>query len=137
MTSPEENVAVVREALDDFGRGDLEVFLNFLDPDVEIFSPPELPNPIHAKGRDAYLEWTSHWFEAWENFEVEAEEFEAMGERHVLMPVVQRGVGKGSGVEVEMHACYMIEVRDGLAARMFLYADRAGALAAAEAGEAG
>ncbi len=54
----------------------------------------------------------------------------------MLMRVVQRGVGKGSGVEVEMHACYMIEVRDDLAARMHLYADHAGALAAAEAGEA-
>jgi len=48
---------------------------------------------------------------------------------------VQRGKGKGSGVEVEMRVCYMLEYRDGLATRVHLYADREQALEAARAGE--
>jgi hypothetical protein len=51
------------------------------------------------------------------------------------MSVVQRGVGKGSGVEVEMPVCYLLEYRNGLATRLHLYADREQAFEAARAGE--
>jgi ketosteroid isomerase-like protein len=137
MSSPERNVAIVRAGLEAFQRGDVESFLAFLDPEVELISPPELPNPAHSTGRDGYVQWYGRWLEAWETFEVEAEEFEPVGERHVVMRVIQRGVGKGSGIEVEMPAFYMLEVEGGMATRVHLYADREQAVAAAEAGEAG
>jgi ketosteroid isomerase-like protein len=137
MSSGEENVAIVRAGLEAFQRGDLEAFLAFLDPDVELVSPAELPNPVHTHGRDGYVQWYSRWLEAWETFEVEAEEFEPAGEQHVVMRVIQRGVGKGSGIEVEMPIYYMVEVGDGMATRVHLCPDREAALAAAEAGESG
>jgi hypothetical protein len=52
------------------------------------------------------------------------------------MRVTQRGIGKGSGIEVEMKIFYMLEIRDRRATRIHLYADREQALSAAEAGEA-
>ncbi len=137
MTSPAENVRVARDGLAAYQRGDAEAFLNFLDPEVELVSPAELPNPTHSRGRDGYVQWVTRWLDAWESFEVEAEEFEPVGERHVLIRIVQRGIGKESGIEVEMRIFYMLEVEDGMATRLHLYADREGALAAAEAGESG
>jgi ketosteroid isomerase-like protein len=136
MSSPDENVSVAREGLAAFQRGDVEAFLDFLDPEVELISPPELPNPTHSTGRDGYVEWVTRWLEAWESFEVEPDEFEPAGERHVVMRVTQRGIGKGSGIEVEMKIFYMLEIRDRRATRIHLYADREQALSAAEAGEA-
>jgi ketosteroid isomerase-like protein len=130
MSEADDNVAIARQGLEAFQRGDIEAFMNLLDPDVEVFSPPELPNPAHFTGRDGYLPWASQWLEAWESFELVGEDFEPVGEHHVLMSVVQRGKGKGSGVDVEMRVCYMLEYRDGLAARLHLYADREQALAA-------
>jgi ketosteroid isomerase-like protein len=135
MSSPEENVAVAREGLEAFQRGDVEAFLSFLDPEVEIVSPPELPNPVRTSGRDGYVRWVGQWLDAWESFEVESERFEPVGERHVLIQVTQRGVGKESGIEVEMGIIYMLEVEDGMARRVHLYADREQGLKAAEAGE--
>jgi ketosteroid isomerase-like protein len=135
MSSQEENVALAREALAKFQRGDLEGFLEFLDPQVEIVSPPELPNPVRATGRDAFLQWLGRWLEAWETFDVEAEEFEPVGERYVLIHVIQRGVGKGSGVEVEMRGIYMLQIADGLGKTFHLYPERGEALEAALAGE--
>ena len=137
MSSPEENVAVVRAGLEAFQRGDVEAFLAFLDPEVELVSPAELPNPIHTHGREGYVQWYTRWLEAWETFEVEPEEFEPAGERHVVMRVTQRGVGKGSGIEVEMQAFYMLEVEGGMAKRVHLYPQREQARAAAQAGETG
>jgi hypothetical protein len=83
------------------------------------------------------VQWVSRWLEAWESFEVEPRDFEPVGEYHVLIDVLQHGIGKGSGIEVEMQAFYMIEVGDGMAKRVHLYPDREVALAAAEAGESG
>ena len=53
------------------------------------------------------------------------------------MPTVQRGIGKGSGLKVEMRVCYMLELHDGVATRVHLYADREHALEVGEAGEQG
>ena len=135
MSDGEQNVAVARDGIAAFQRGDVEAFLEFLDPEVELFSPPELPNPTQSTGRDGYVEWVTRWLEAWESFEVEANDFEPVGQRHVLIDVTQRGIGKGSGIEVQMAAFYMIEIGDGRAVRVHLYPDREKALGTALAGE--
>jgi ketosteroid isomerase-like protein len=135
MSEQERNLAIAREGLEDFRGGDIEAFLEKLDPDVEIFSPPDRANPAHFRGREGWLRWTSTWLDAWESFELEAEDIEPVGKHHVLATMMQRGVGKGSGVEVEMRAYYMLEYRDGLATRVHLYPDREQALEAARAGE--
>ncbi len=53
MSEEERNLAIAREGLEAFQRGDIEAFLNLLDPDVEIYSPPDLANPAQFRGRDA------------------------------------------------------------------------------------
>jgi ketosteroid isomerase-like protein len=135
MSEQERNMAIAREGLDDFRRGDLEAFLSKLDPDVEIYSPPDRANPAHFRGREGFVQWTSTWLDAWETFEWVDEAFEPVGEHHVLMTVTQRGIGKGSGVEVEMPAYYMAEYHEGLATRVHLYPTREQALDAARSGE--
>lgn len=131
------NVALAQAATEAFRRGDIDAFLATLDPEVEIFSTPELPNPGNFSGRDGWIEWTSEWFEAWEGFEVDVEDYEAVGQHHVLMTARQRARGAGSGVPVEMRIFYLAEYHDGLATRFHLYATREDALEAARAGEAG
>jgi ketosteroid isomerase-like protein len=135
MSEQERNLEIAREGLDDFRRGDIEAFLNKLDPEVEVYSPPDRANPAHFRGRQGFLDWTSAWLDAWESFELEPEAFEPVGKHHVLITIMQRGRGKGSGVEVEMPAYYMAEYHDGMATRLHLYPDRQQALDAARAGE--
>ena len=137
MTRQEENVAHAHRLVEAFQRGDLEGLLALLDPEVEIFASPELANAGRFHGREGYLQWSREWFEAWDDFHVEAKAIEPVGEHHVLTSVHQRGRGKGSGVEVEMEACYMGEVHDGLATRLHLYPTREQALEAARGGDPG
>lgn len=135
MSRPEENVALVRRALDAFQTGDLETLLAFLHPEVEVYSTPELANPVEAVGRDAWLRWGMEWLEAWESFDIEALSIEAVGANHVVADMLQLGRGQGSGVEVELAVAYMFELHEGLATRYHLYPDRERALAAAREGE--
>ncbi len=136
MSEAEQNVELARRAIDAFQAGDVESFLALMDPDVEVFSDPELPNSGTFRGHEGYMRWTMEWLDAWDDFRIEAQEFEPVGDRHVLIAVLQRGRGKGSGVEVEMRAWYMAEFRDGAAVRMHLYSTREQAFEAARAGEA-
>jgi ketosteroid isomerase-like protein len=137
MSSQKENVALSRAATEAFARGDIDAFLATLDPEVEIFSTPELPNPGTFVGREGWIEWTSQWFDAWADFEVDVEEYEPVGQHHVLLTARQRAKGAGSGVPVEMQVCYLVEYRDGLAIRFHLYATREEALEVAKAAESG
>jgi ketosteroid isomerase-like protein len=135
MSSAGENLAVVREAMEAFQSGDIEHFLEFLDPEIEVFSTPQLANPTHATGRDAWLRWVGEWLDAWETFEIEAASLEPLGEHHVIADMRQRGTGKGSGIQVELRVFYMFELHDGVATRYHLYPDREQAEAAALARE--
>jgi ketosteroid isomerase-like protein len=136
MSSAEENLAIVRGALEAFQSGDMESFLAGLDPEIEVYSTPQLANPTEGKGREALLRWMGDWLEVWDGFQVEALSMEPVGEHHVVVHMRQYGKGQGSGVEVELRVYYMFELHDGIATRYHLYPDREQALAAARDGEA-
>jgi ketosteroid isomerase-like protein len=135
MSEQERNLALVREALEAFQRGDWDALVAFLDPEVDVYASPQVAESGRYHGREGWTEWASRWLEAWESFEVEAEGIEPVGEDHVLLSVRQYGKGKGSGVPVEQSVCCMLELRHGLATRYHVYPDREGALEAAREGE--
>jgi hypothetical protein len=87
-------------------------------------------------GHEGYLKWVGEWLEAWDDFKIEWQEIEPVGDRHVVTSVRQTGKGKGSGVPVEMKATYMWEIRDGLLVRFHLYSTWDEAVEAAREGEA-
>jgi ketosteroid isomerase-like protein len=131
MSSPEENVALVRRAVDAYQRGDIETVLGILDSEVVVYQPPELPNAGTYKGHEGFMTWIGAWLEAWEEFTIEIERIEPVGERHVVVDMLSRGVGKGSGIEVEQTLAYMWELRDGKAVAQHLYPTWDDALAVA------
>lgn len=123
----QENIEYAQRAFAAFNRGDVTTVLAGLSPDVEIYSSPELANAGSFHGHDGFLEWLGQWLAVWETFRVEPDDFTAEGD-DVLVSVHQYGRGKGSGIEVEMDAVFVLTVRDGKTVRFHLYPDRAGAL---------
>ena len=135
MSSREENLAIVHDAVEAFQRGDVETVLGYMDPEMEVFSSPELANPVDAVGRDEWVAWMGRWLEVWEGYEIEALSIEAVGEHHVIVDMRQTAKGKGSGVDVELLVYTVFEIRDGIAKRYHLYPTRDEAVAFAERGE--
>ncbi len=124
----EDNIEFARRAVEAFNRGDGEVVLEMLSPDVEIFASRSLANAGRFRGREGYLEWVGQWLEAWETFRIEVnDDFTAVGD-DVIVSAQQFGRGKGSGVEVQMPIAYLFTIRDGKAVRFHLYPSRAEAL---------
>ena len=125
----QKNIEFAQRAFAAFNRGDVATVLAMLSPDVEVYSSPELANPGTFHGHDGFLEWSGRWLEVWETFRVEANDFMAEGD-DVVVSAHQYGRGKGSGIEVEMDAAYLLTVRDGKSVRFHLYPDKADALEA-------
>jgi ketosteroid isomerase-like protein len=119
------NVELVRAGFEAFERGDGEFVLSQMDPEIEIYSPPELANSGSFRGPEGYTRWVTDWLEAWDDFNVGTlhDQIEAVGDRHVLIPIHQTAVGRGSGVPVELDLCFMAEIADGRMTALHLYTD--------------
>jgi ketosteroid isomerase-like protein len=138
-TDADSRVALARRGIEAYAAGDLETALSMFAPEVVIFAPPgEQITTGTYHGIDGFLRWSGEWNDAWESFELELIDVEAVGDRHAVAEVRQRGTGKGSGLEVEGTSGYVFENReDGLCVWFALYNDVDRAREAAAARERG
>jgi len=122
----------VRTAFEAFERRDIDGVRATAADDVEVGAAPELPNSGTYHGHEGFVTWIAQWLEAWGEFRIEVVEMVAVDDEHVLVEVDQHGRGQGSGLEVTQRGlAYLATIRDGLVVRLFLYPNRAAALAAA------
>jgi ketosteroid isomerase-like protein len=112
-----ENVEVVRRAFEAYARGDVEAMLEEVDQEVQ-WKQVEEPGPVY--GRDGVREALRRWDETWDNLQAEVEEYIDAGECVVAL-IRFRGLGRTSGVPVEMASYHVFTVRNGKVARMFEY----------------
>jgi ketosteroid isomerase-like protein len=122
----QENVEIVRGALEAYARGDLERALADTDADV-VWNPAEEP-PM--RGLDEVRAYLQRWEGVWEELDTTPEEFTDAGDR-VVVTIHFRGRGRGSGVEVDARSHHVYTLRDGRTVRMDEFTDRADALKAA------
>jgi ketosteroid isomerase-like protein len=96
----QESVTAVREFLDAANRRDYEVVLAAIHPKVEWHSPPDIPNPEVARGRDEYVAMWRDWLDAWGDYRFTPDEiWEAPGET-----VIVSGV-ESAARERQRHRC--------------------------------
>ena len=81
-------------------------------------------------GLDSANRWLAEWADAFESWSIEVEEVFDAGDQVVTF-VRQHAKTRQGGPEVEMRFAQVWTFREGLVARMEMYADRAEALAAA------
>ena len=105
-----ENVEAVQRAYEAFGRGDVEEAFASLDPDI-VFKPThEAP----VQGREAVRASLERWRAPWEEHEMILEETIDAGD-HVIQPILFRGRGRGSGIEIESRFFQVFTIQDGRA----------------------
>jgi ketosteroid isomerase-like protein len=110
----EENVELVREAVEAFNRGDFDAALERMHPDIEWQTPDTFPDAATYRGREAVREFWQTWRETFRGFRLRLEECVPVGEKHVLATFRVSGEGTGSGVGVESPVVFQLgEVRAG------------------------
>ena len=123
----QENVKIVRAALDAYDRRDLEALRKLAAPDCEVDWSRSIGPQHGVYGVDEALEVLPG--AAFESVRNEAEEFIEAG-NHVITPVIGHFRGR-DGIEVTARFTYVWTFRDGACVRITLYQERAEALEAA------
>jgi len=109
---------IVRRIYEALNRRDFEATLELVDDEFELDVTTNVFNPAVYRGPEELRRWAEQVFEVWEEFLLEPEELVASGESEkVLARVRVRGVGRGSGVELEDRIWSVWTIRDGLAVR--------------------
>jgi ketosteroid isomerase-like protein len=129
----EENVEIVRKAIDAWNRGDeaLKAFVaEHNAPDVTLYPLKGLADSHMLHGRDETLRRLMEVREPWERSVVEAEELVEAGD-YVVAAVHVGAVVKGTDDELEMRLFWTYRFREGLITEIHSFRTFAEALEAA------
>jgi dihydropteroate synthase len=124
---PRDNVELIRRHYDATARGDWDAALAVMHPDIEWDQTRSFDGGI-ARGREEVIAITSRWMGTFESYSIDVLESRAAGDK-VFVYSREHGRGKGSGAAVERDLFQVWTVRDGLAVRCAIHADRGEALA--------
>jgi ketosteroid isomerase-like protein len=125
----EENVEVMRGAMDAFNRRDGKGFDALLTEDAEIVPVRAALEGTTYRGSNAASQYCAAVEKSWEDLGWEIEELRDGGE-WVLAVGRIRGQGRDSGAGIDSRAGWVAHFRDGLIAKFQTYADRSEALEA-------
>jgi len=120
-------MANLREAYAAFNRGDMDVAVSGLDPQIEWSEPAQFPGGGAYHGREAVKGYLTQSRAAWAEVISEPEQFIAAGDRIVVF-VHARVRAKGSKDWQEVRLADVYTVRDGKIVAMRAFADRQEAL---------
>jgi ketosteroid isomerase-like protein len=87
------------------------------------------PDQQIYRGCEGAMQFNAEWADAWDDWEVEPEDYIGAGERVVVI-LNQRGRSKATGIPVEMRFAQVWTLRDGVGIRMEMYSDPGEALEA-------
>ena len=125
----EENVEIMRTAMDAFSRPDREGFGALLASDAEIVPVRAALEGTVFRGPDAAAQYCAAVDESWENLRWEVEEIRDGGAWVLALGHI-RGRGRGSGAALDVKAAWVARFREGLATSFHTYTDRAEAFKA-------
>jgi ketosteroid isomerase-like protein len=130
----QENVEFVRRAYAELGpypaRVDESTWAKWVTPDAEADLSAVYPDAPIVRGRQV-LPRLAEMLPWGLSVKLEPERFFDVDEERVLVFIHVTAEGEVSGAPVEMHDAHELTVRDGLIARLKVYADRTEALKAA------
>ncbi len=125
----QQNVEIVRRAIDALNRGDMDAALLSSDPEVEVdWSRSRGLTPGIHRGYEAVRAFWTNIHETFERVTVSPKEFIEHGE-HVLVPNRTRFRGR-EGIEVDTRSTVVVTLRDGRILRWELFQERADAFEA-------
>jgi len=128
--SDSDNVELARRLYDAFIRRDFAAATEFLDPQIELLTPPGTPEEGSYRGYQQARRHLTELLEPFEDVRVEPEEFIETKDQ-VIVIVHVSGRGRGSGLPIDTTFAHLLTVRGGRVVRLRAFFDREEALEAA------
>jgi ketosteroid isomerase-like protein len=108
----DENVELVRRAVEAIGGEDPDAFIALCDVEFETQLVSVVGEPVHYRGPDGVRQFVADMSESWSSFAFEIESLRGLGDR-VLVTGEMVGRGRVSGIEVSSRRALLVEVRSG------------------------
>ena len=125
----QENIEIVRAALDAYNRGDRDAALKDMAPDFEFDMSRSIGPQRGIYGLDQIRRFWDEFVEPFESHRMEAEEFIEAGDQ-VIVPSTAYARGR-DGIEVKARTATAYTIRNGAIVRMCMYQGLQDALEAA------
>jgi ketosteroid isomerase-like protein len=125
----QENVEIVRAAIDAHNRGDFDGAFKNVAPDFEFDQTRAVGTDRGVFNLDGFQSLLATFTDNWESFTIGADELIDAGD-DVVMPFTNVARGR-HGIEVQARGIWVWTVREGLIVRACLYQERQEALEAA------
>ena len=127
----QENVDLVRRFIDAWSAHDREQMLGYLHPDAVFHSAVTNLAGQTFEGRDEIVAVFDRWEEEWSEIYWEVDEFIDVDDHHVVTLHRVIATGRITGIQTVRELGGLIEIRDGLVVKQWIYLDRDEALEAA------
>jgi ketosteroid isomerase-like protein len=127
----QENVEIVRRAMEAWNREDMAALAAMSDAEVEFVSIFAGMEGRTYRGYDGLREYFADMRDAWTEFHRDIEEVIEAGDDQVVVFFHLRGTARTSGVSVDEDVTTVFELSKGRLYRMVVFRDREEALEAA------
>ena len=112
----QENVEVVRRGTEEWLRGNLEAWVETIDPeigwDISTHPLPDVPN--RGRGREALItDMLATYLSGWNDYSAEIREVSEAGEQEVILVMHETATMRDTGVLLERDLVQLWTVRDG------------------------
>lgn len=109
----EQNVELHRQSVEAFNARDVDAFVAFCDPQIELHSSVTVPGGAVYQGHEGVRRWHRDLEEGWgDDLRIEPETYFELGE-HTITFHVLHGRGLQSGADVAKPAAHLCRWRDG------------------------
>jgi ketosteroid isomerase-like protein len=127
----QENVEIVRRFIDAWSAHDRDEMLGYLHPDAVFHSA--ITNVVGEtfEGRDQIVAVFDRWEDEWSEIYWEVDEYIDVDDSRVVTLHRVIATGRMSGIQTIRELGGVLELRDGLVVKQWIYLDRDEALAAA------
>ena len=122
-----DNVRLLKNLYDAFGRGDVPTVLGAMSPDIkwhQAESNPYQPSGAAWTGPDAVLNLFMKLGSEWDGFSVHPKSFHGTGDS-VIVEGRYSGMFKATGKSMDTQMCHVWDVKDGKITRFQQYVDTA------------
>ena len=115
------DVEILRQAFAESAEGDVSALFRVAAEDIRVYPRPDEPAVAEQyDGLDGLMEYLTHWYSQWDEYEFELVELEPAGER-VLAVLRERGRVERTGIEVVENLTHSFVVRDAKVVEWRMY----------------
>ena len=127
----QQDVDIVKQGFEALERDGLEAMLEYVHPEFEFTTPPELAlEPDTYRGHEGLRRYFASFYDAMDEVRFVPTEFIAVGDR-VVVPVTLIARGKETGIEATQELVQVWSLRHGKAIGIEAFASREQAIEAA------